>query len=259
MSNSDPVQKPIDRLLEIMATLRGPNGCPWDREQNHKSIQPELLEECYEVLEAIDSGDMAHLKEELGDLLLQVVFHSQMAREAGYFGFDDVATSISDKLVRRHPHVWGDVNAPDSAAVLKNWHEIKKTEKPDRSGTFSGITKGLPALVYATKVQKKAANAGFDWPDAKGPLEKIKEETAELEKDLANRDRAEEELGDLLFAVVNLSRHLKIDAEQAMRRAVEKFRARYENMEALAQGQGQSLAGMTPVEMDSFWAKAKSL
>lgn len=248
---------PIDRLREIMAALRAPNGCPWDREQTHASIKPQLLEECYEVLEAIDSGDPKHLREELGDVLLHVVFHAQLSSEAGEFTFDDVAAGISDKLVRRHPHVFGDVNAPDTKTVLTNWEAIKKQEKPERTGPFDGIPKALPALMRATEVSKKAAKVGFDWPDAAGAMAKVHEEIEELRVDAHNRERAAEELGDLLFAVVNLSRHLKLDAEQCLADATRKFQARYEKMVALLAEQGKQPETSTLAEMDAAWNEVK--
>lgn len=253
------MQVPIDRLREIMAALRAPNGCPWDREQTHASIKPQLLEECYEVLEAIDSGDAKHLKEELGDVLLHVVFHCQLAVEAGKFTFDDVATGISDKLVRRHPHVFGDVNAPDTKTVLANWDAIKKEEKPERKGPFDGIPKVLPALMRATEVSKKAAKVGFDWPDASGAMAKVLEEIEELKADAHNPERAADELGDLLFAAVNLSRHLKLDAELCLANATKKFQRRYEKMAAHLAAQGKNLEDCTLEEMDAVWNQVKHL
>lgn len=251
------MQTPIERLREIMAALRAPNGCPWDREQTHSSIKQQLLEECYEAMEAIDSGKADHLKEELGDVLLHVVFHCQLSAEDGQFTFDDVATGISDKLVRRHPHVFGDVNASDTATVLANWQEIKKKEKPERTGPFDGIPKVLPALMRATEVQKKAAHAGFDWPDTEGPIQKVHEELEELKADAHDKARAADELGDLLFSVVNLSRHLKLDAEQCLAGATKKFQTRYEKMTALLASQGKSLDQCTLAEMDVAWNAIK--
>lgn len=252
-----PEPTPIERLREIMAALRAPNGCPWDREQTHATIKPQLLEECYEVLEAIDSGDPRHLKEELGDVLLHVVFHAQLSSESGEFNFDDVATGISDKLVRRHPHVFGDVHAPDTATVLTNWNEIKKQEKPERTGPFDGIPKVLPALMRATEVSKKAARVGFDWPDANGAMQKVHEEIEELRVDAHDKDRAADELGDLLFAVVNLSRHLKLDAEQCLANATKKFQTRFEKMSAHLAAQGKKLEDCSLAEMDAVWNEIK--
>jgi tetrapyrrole methylase family protein / MazG family protein len=254
---SEP-QPPIMRLREIMAHLRSPEGCPWDREQTHATLKKELIEETYEVVEAIDANSPDHLEEELGDLLLQIVFHAQMADEAGHFNFDDVAAGISDKLVRRHPHVFGDAEAPDSDAVLKNWHKIKSEEKPERTGIFAGVTKSLPALMLAMAVQKKAAQVGFDWPDTDGPLGKVREETDELAADLKDRKKAEEELGDLLFAVVNLSRKLKLDAEQCLLGATRKFQQRFEQVEARIKVQGKKLEDCSLEEMDKVWNEIKA-
>ncbi len=251
------MQTPIERLREIMSALRAPNGCPWDREQTHASIKSQLLEESYEVIEAIDNGDSKNLKEELGDVLLHVVFHSQLSSEAGEFTFDDVATGISDKLVRRHPHVFGDVNAPDTKTVLTNWDAIKKQEKPERKGPFDGIPKALPALMRATEVSKKASKVGFDWPNADGAMAKVHEEIEELRVDAHNKERAAEELGDLLFAVVNLSRHLKLDAEQCLAAATNKFQKRYEKRTARLAEQGKTLEGSTLAEMDAAWNEIK--
>jgi tetrapyrrole methylase family protein / MazG family protein len=251
------MKTPIERLREIMATLRAPNGCPWDREQTHESIKSALLEEAYELIEAIDNRDMENMKEELGDVLLQVIFHSQLANETGKFNFDDVVTTISDKLVRRHPHVFGDVNAPDTATVLANWNEIKKKEKPERKGPFDGIPKALPALMRATEVSKKAAKVGFDWPNAEGALAKVREETDELAAETHDKTRAAEELGDLLFAVVNLSRHLKLDAEQCLYAATNKFQKRYEAMAAVLAERGKKLEDCTLAEMDAVWNEIK--
>lgn len=265
MEKADPNTPPIERLRAIMAKLRAPDGCPWDREQTHSSIKPQLIEECYEVLEAIDANAPQDLREELGDLLLQVVFHSQLASEAQQFTFDDVATTIADKLVRRHPHVFGDVKADTSDEVLVNWDAIKKQEKPERTGPFDGVPRAMPALMRAQEVQKKAAKTGFDWPDASGPLEKIKEEAAELEAEVARAEEGSlvgnelaEELGDLLFAVVNLARHQKVDAEQCLTYAVDKFTRRYERMVELLKEQGKETAGSSLEEMDAAWDRAKA-
>lgn len=265
METADPNTPPVERLRAIMARLRAPDGCPWDREQTHASIKPQLIEECYEVLEAIDADAPDDLCEELGDLLLQVVFHAQLAGETGRFDFDDVATAIADKLVRRHPHVFGDVRADSSDEVLKHWDAIKKQEKPERTGPFDGVPRALPALMRAQEVQKKAAKTGFDWPDARGPMEKIREETAELAVEMARAQDGSlvghelaEELGDLLFAVVNLARHQKLDAEQCLSTAVDKFMRRYGRMAELMAAAGQSPAKSTLAEMDAAWDRAKA-
>lgn len=265
MEKADPNTPPIERLRAIMVKLRAPDGCPWDREQTHASIKPQLIEECYEVLEAIDANAPDDLCEELGDLLLQVVFHSQLASEAKQFNFDDVATTIADKLVRRHPHVFGDVKADTSDEVLVNWDAIKKQEKPERKGPFDGVPRAMPALMRAQEVQKKAAKTGFDWPDARGPLEKIKEEAAELEAEVVRAEKGTlvgnelaEELGDLLFAVVNLARHQKVDAEQCLTYAVDKFTRRYARMAELLIAEGKEAASSSLEEMDAAWDRAKA-
>src|SRR5205814_1994939 len=199
--------KNIARLLQIMARLRAPGGCPWDREQTHQSIRHNLIEECYETVDTLDTGDMAEFKDELGDLLLQIVFHAQMASEAGTFDFDDVAKTIADKLIRRHPHVFGKVRADDSAAVLKQWEAIKKQEKNSHS-IYNEIPRSLPALIKADKIQRKAARVGFDWRKVNDVVAKVEEELRELKGAMASGSRRqfEEELGDLIFAAVNLAR-----------------------------------------------------
>jgi MazG family protein len=250
----------IDQLLEIMARLRGPGGCPWDQEQTHESIKPQLIEECYEVVEAIESGQPEHLREELGDLLLHVVFHAQMAQEKGEYTFDQVARGIVEKLIRRHPHVFGDQTAADSAEVLKNWHEIKKKEKPERMGALDGVPRGLPGLMRAQELQRKAARVGFDWPDIAGPMAKIQEETVELQKECGtNPDSAKikDELGDLLFAVVNVARHLKIDAEEALGGANAKFQNRFQAVEAEVKAQGKEMKDCALAELDAIWDRVK--
>ncbi|MDR1145585.1 MAG: nucleoside triphosphate pyrophosphohydrolase [Verrucomicrobiales bacterium] len=247
-------REPITRLKNIIARLRAPGGCPWDREQTHQSIKPQIIEECYEAVEAIDDADDALLKEELGDVLLHLVFHAQLAAERGAFTFDDVINGIADKLVFRHPHVFGENKLSDSGAVLRQWDELKKQEKPERTGALDGVAKSLPALLLAAEIQKKAAKVGFDWPDADGVLAKVREELGELERDLHDHQRAEEELGDLFFALVNLARFLKINPELAARAATQKFKRRFEWMEqhAAAPLKGQSLSAL-----DALWNQAK--
>lgn len=253
---------PVDQLRDVVAKLRGPGGCPWDREQTHATLRGGLLEEAYEVVAAIDAGDDANLREELGDLLLQVIFHSQLAVEEGRFGFDDVAREIAEKLVRRHPHVFGAESAETSAAVLVKWDEIKRTEKGKAAAADSqldGLPLGLPALLHAHKVQKKAAKIGFDWPDASPILAKVREEIAELEEAIAGGRSAqiEGELGDLLFTVVNLARHLHVESEVALSGSTEKFSSRFRAMEGLARERGLDLPGMTLEEMDVLWEEVK--
>jgi MazG family protein len=259
----DPSLPPLEQLREIVAKLRGPGGCPWDREQTHATLRGGLLEEAYEVVAAIDAGDDANLREELGDLLLQVIFHSQLATEEGRFGFDDVAREIADKLVRRHPHVFGAESAETSAAVLVKWDEIKRAEKGGAAATTSlldGLPAGLPALMHAHKVQKKASKIGFDWPDTPPILAKVREEIAELEEAIAGGSAAEVEgeLGDLLFSVVNLARHLHVEAEVALSGSTEKFSSRFRAMEGLARERGLELGKLTLEEMDVLWEEVKA-
>lgn len=256
----DPQLPPLDQLRQIMAMLRSPEGCPWDREQNHATLRGGLLEEAYEVVAAIDAADDENLREELGDLLLQVIFHSQLGAEEGRFTFDDVAQGIVDKLVRRHPHVFGDESAEHSGAVLKRWDEIKRAEKGNKAGSLLDcVSPGMPALLYAEKMQKKAAKVGFDWDAAAPVLAKVREEVAELEQAIASGERGavEAELGDLLFSVVNLARHLKVEAEVALRGATEKFARRFRAVEALALKRGLKLEGMSLAEMDVLWDEVK--
>ena len=259
----------IDRLHEIMTRLRDrQTGCPWDREQTLSSLKPCVLEEAYELLAAMDRPeDEANHIEELGDVLLQVMFQAVMAEEEGRFTFDDVANGVSDKLVRRHPHVFGDVDAKDSAAVLRNWERIKQQEhrKEARHSALDGVPAALPALIKAQRTQEKAARVGFDWKDAEGPLEKISEELEELKAEIAARksespvdsDRVKEELGDLLFSVCNLARHLKVDSESALEGTTAKFARRFRTVEAAAKSAGRDLKDMTLAEIDELWEAAK--
>lgn len=254
-----------------MATLRGENGCPWDREQNHASLRPCLVEEAYEVLEAIDLGDPAKLREELGDLLLQVVFHAQLAEEAGQFDYGDVVNGICEKLIRRHPHVFGEVRVEGVAGVLDNWQKIKALEKgekvrKDAQTLFKGVPRGLPSLQRAEAIQSRATKVGFDWPSIEGPIDKVREEMGELLEvwespadsgSSAGRDRLEEEYGDLLFALVNVGRFLNIQPEMALNRTVDKFIRRFGRMEELAGEQGLDLSEMELEAMDKFWEAAK--
>lgn len=250
----------MTKLLEVMAKLRSPEGCPWDQEQTHESLKPYLVEESYEVLEAIEAKDMYNLAEELGDLLLQVVFHVQVAQESGEFEFHDVLRGIIHKLIRRHPHVFGDVQVTSSSEVVKNWDQIKKEEKghEEQKKGFFDFPRGLPALMLATKTQKKVAKVGFDWPDLQGPLAKVYEELKELEEAVSEGKGIQEELGDTLFACVNLSRFLKLDAEESLRAAVRKFQARYMRMLELVSLDGKKLEDMSLETMDEYWEMAKS-
>lgn len=241
----------IQRLLAIMRQLRSPDGCKWDRVQTFETIAPYTIEEAYEVADAITRNDMADLKDELGDLLLQVVFHSRIAEEAGLFTFDDVAAAISDKMERRHPHIFGD--ATDGGHHL--WEQVKAAErraKGDR-GALGGVALGLPALQRAAKIQQRAARVGFDWPDAAGPRAKIDEELDEVDR-ADTADAREDEIGDLLFSTVNWARHLGIDAEAALRRATAKFERRFTAMEAIAPG----LATMGLDKQEALWLRVKA-
>ena len=257
----------IERLHDIMTRLRNPEtGCPWDRAQTLETLKPCVLEETYELLSAMDHPEeKGNHVEELGDVLLQVMFQCVMAEEKGTFTFDDVANAISDKLVRRHPHVFGDVVANDPGTVLKNWEQIKQQEhrRELRHSALDGVPATLPALLKAQRTQEKAARVGFDWKDAAGPLAKIREELGELEEavaaaaDTSLDPRVKDELGDLIFAVTNLARHLKADAESALANATGKFAARFRAVEAGAKEQGKNLKDMTLAEMDALWDAAK--
>ncbi len=251
----------ISDLLEIMRLLRTPEGCPWDREQTHESIRSNLLEETHEALEAIDRGDMPLLQEELGDVLLQVVFHAQMEQEKGSFTFDDVADGICKKLVVRHPHVFGDVTADDAGQVLKNWDAIKRETKGGKTQAdmLRAVPRALPALMRAGKVQNRARRVGFDWPDVSGAMQALDSETMELKQAVASGDTAamEEELGDLLFSAVNVSRFIDIDAEQALTGATDKFIRRFTVVEQLAAERGVDLASASLEDLDRLWDEAK--
>jgi len=250
----------LARLKAIMHRLRAPGGCPWDAEQTHESLVPHLIEESYETIDAIQRQDHVHLKEELGDLLLQVVFHSEIAEEGGRFTLEDVARGISDKLVRRHPHVFASSQVADSEGVLKQWDEIKRAEKGDAEQPYLyGVGKGLPGILRAAKLQKKAAKIGFDWPVETGVISKIHEELLELQSaiDAQDLDAVSEEMGDLLFSVVNLARFRKTDPEMLMASANAKFETRFTEMEALLKAKGISLEAATTDEMADAWDEVK--
>ncbi len=249
----------VAELQKIARRLRAPDGCPWDREQTHASLKPGLIEECYEVLEAIDSKDDSNLSEELGDLLLQVVMHSEMAAERGAFQFDAVVTGICEKLVRRHPHVFGDSSAADTGAVLRQWEEIKRAEKGDRKSVLDGVPRGLPALQRAEKVQKKAARVGFDWERVDGVLEKIDSEIAEVRDAMASKsaDDVRDEVGDLLFTVVSLARKLGLDCESTLNEATGKFVRRFQSMESEVVGSGKAVEDCPLEELDAAWEAVK--
>lgn len=260
MTVSDPARQ-LERLRAIMHRLRAPGGCPWDAEQTHTSLIPNLIEEAYETVDAIQRADDADMREELGDLLLQVVFHSELAQETGRFDLDEVARGISDKLVRRHPHVFGESDASDSDAVLRQWDAIKRGEKGDTAKPYlHGTGKGLPALLKAVKLQKKAAKVGFDWPDEAGVTDKLLEEVDELRAALSAGDEAAvaEEMGDVLFSLVNLARFRKLDPEVLMAAANAKFETRFAAVEQAMLERGSSLEAASLEEMEAAWVVAKS-
>jgi len=258
--------KPMERAVAIMALLRSPEGCPWDREQSFDTIKQHTLEETYEVFDAIERRSWDELKDELGDLLLQVLFYAQMASEAGYFDIEDVAKGLNAKLIRRHPHIFGDVQATDADAVLRNWEQIKRTEKGEAAEGVSllgDVSRAMPAMLEARKLGSRAARVGFDWPDERGLVEKLREEVAELEAEVAGvaggqetKDAVEDELGDLLFTAVQMARHSKVDPESALRRANAKFRARFTEMERVAGGAAE-LRAKSAEELEAMWGEAK--
>ena len=264
----------FEKLVAVQARLRAPNGCPWDREQTHQSLRTYLIEEAYEVLEALESGNDAKFAEEMGDLLLQIVFHSQIAREEGRFTVSEVIREIHNKMIRRHPHVFGTTRAKDSAEVLRNWEQIKAEERradgkkrdskssidvPKEASLLDGVSRALPATLEGFQLTRKASRIGFDWEDASGVFEKMREETEELKKALGSQDQAkiEEELGDLLFAAINLSRFLKVDPEIALKKANAKFARRFRAMEKLAQDSGREFKDLPREEMENYWEAAK--
>jgi ATP diphosphatase len=265
----DPRRAGIDRLIEVMARLRSPDGgCPWDLEQDFRTIAPYTVEEAYEVADAVERGDMAGLKDELGDLLFQVVYHARMAEEAGAFDVDAVAHGCADKMIRRHPHVFGSASVASAGQQTERWEDAKARERSEKAaaegrppGALDGIAAGLPALLRALKLQKRAARVGFDWTEARDILDKIAEETAELNAELAvpdpDRDRLEDELGDLLFALVNLGRRLEVDPESALRRTNAKFERRFRQMEAWLTAQGRRPEDLRLAELEALWQRAK--
>ena len=256
----------VEQLLEIMARLRDPQGgCPWDRKQTYATIVPYTLEEAYEVADSIQRGDMGELRDELGDLLFQIVFYSQIAREEGHFDFNEVARGICDKMIRRHPHVFADAQYRDDRQLRQAWEQQKAEERAQRSDTeapsqMAGVARALPALIRAEKLQKRAARVGFDWPEAQGAMDKIHEELVEVQAEMEEDDRTglQDELGDLLFAMVNLVRLLGMDAEQTLSRANEKFERRFRAMEKSLQGAGhQDLNQLSLEELDEAWEAVK--
>lgn len=251
----------FDDLVEIVKILRAPGGCPWDMEQTHKSIRSDVIEETYEVIEAIDNEDTELLKEELGDLMLQVVMHSQMETEQSNFNINDVCDGICKKLIIRHPHVFGDVNVNSTADVLKNWDDIKMKTKSQKTQTqaMQSVSKSLPSLMRSTKIQKKAAKVGFDWENVDGAVDKLFEEFEELKEAIANNDKANqyEELGDVLFSAVNVARFLDIDSERALYDACDKFTDRFSKVEKLATERGIDMKTASLSELDSLWDEVK--
>ncbi len=252
---------PLDPLVNVMARLRGGGGCPWDREQDHLTLRRYLLEEAYEAIEAMDRQDVYNICEELGDLLLQIVFHARIASEGGHFDINDVVEAVTEKMIRRHPHVFGGVKAENSVEVLANWAAIKEREKPGgKKGLADSIPVYLPSLMKAQKVQRRAAGAGFDWPDYRGALDKVYEELEELKEAIKNSGpQVENEAGDILFAVVNLARLLKIDAEVALNKATNKFIDRFRYVEQKAARAGKKLDGCSLEEMDDWWEEIKKV
>ena len=262
MSPADAAGTAMRRLLDVMAALRDPaGGCPWDREQTFSTIAPYTIEEAYEVADAIARGDLNGLQDELGDLLLQVVYHARLAEEAGRFGFAEVAIAIADKMVRRHPHVFGDAAERDAATQTAAWEAqktVERTRKAER-GTLAGIATALPALTRAGKLTARAARVGFDWPDAAAVLDKLSEETAELRAELAGADpeRLADEVGDMLFVLANLARKLDLDPEACLRRANAKFARRFGVVEDRLAAQGKAPAEASLAEMENLWQTAK--
>jgi tetrapyrrole methylase family protein / MazG family protein len=247
-------------MMQLTRRLRAPGGCPWDREQTHESLKPHLLEETYEVLDALDSGDSTSLAEELGDLLFQITIHSQVAAEEGTFTIEDVIGNVVTKLTGRHPHVFGDVELESAQDVRNAWESFKQREKPKRQSIFEGIPRGLPALPQSNLMQKRAASVGFDWPNALQVLDKVAEEIGELRAEIESGSAKavqREEFGDILFALVSAARHLKIDPEESLRLANAKFASRFTHVEGAVKAQGRQLRDLSPAELDGLWNAAK--
>src|SRR5262245_51677146 len=271
MADASTCQR-FEKLVEIMTTLRSPNGCPWDKEQDFNTLKPMLVEETYEVLEAIDNKDFDGLAEELGDLMLHIAFHAQLGKEAGEFDINTVIDKICEKLVRRHPHVFGTDTAGSAEEVIKNWEAIKAQEKasklksrtPEQRSLLEGIPSKLPAIHEAHQISSRAARVGFDWPGVDGIFDKLQEEVGELKDvissggDETRQDRLEDEIGDMLFVIVNIARYLKIDSESALKRANRKFKTRFRYMENELARQGKNLEQTSLEEMEALWQKAKS-
>jgi len=263
MSNQPTAGEKFQQLVELMARLRAPGGCPWDREQTYDSIKPYTLEETYEVLDAIDRRDWKDLAEELGDYLLQAVFYAQMAREQEHFAIEDALDAINSKLIRRHPHVFGEESAENAGDVKRIWGEVKAAEKKDKGrgaeSMLAGVPRALPALVEAQQIASRAAGVGFDWENPEQVIEKLHEELAEFDQARRNasQDELEDEMGDLLFVLVNLARFVKVDPEQALRRTNAKFRRRFAHIERRLAEQGRTFENSTIEEMEALWQEAK--
>jgi tetrapyrrole methylase family protein / MazG family protein len=251
---ADDIER-LAALIEVVRRLRSPQGCPWDREQTPASLRSTLLEEAYEVLEAIDEGSMPKLREELGDVLLQVLMQAEIAGEAGEFSLGDVADAVREKLVRRHPHVFGDVKVSGADEVVRNWEALKAAEY-GRESALDGVQRSLPALQWAWSLQRRAANVGFDWPDVDGALEKVEEELGEL-REAPTVEAREAEFGDLLFTLVNVARKLGLNPEDALRGSAGRFQARFRQMEQAARAQGKALKDLPIDELDRYWEAAK--
>src|SRR5262245_35923543 len=259
MPSPDAGQRFVE-LLSVMARLRGEGGCPWDREQTRESLRPFLIEEAYEVLEALDSDDAARVREELGDLLFQVVFHAEIARERDEFDMAALLAALIEKMVRRHPHVFGDRTIGTASEALRQWEAIKQAEGATRRSALHGIPRSLPGLLRAQRIQHRASRVGFDWPDPVAALDKVREEVAELASALPGGDDAaiQAETGDLLFAAVNVARLAQVDPEAALQGAVERFSTRFQHMESAAEEGGRELRSLTLDEMERLWMEAKS-
>lgn len=258
---SNRFEEEFKALVDVVAALRGPSGCPWDREQDHASLRKYLIEESYEAIDAIDHGSPDKVEEELGDVLLQVLLHAQIAQEQGQYDIAGVCEKIRKKLIRRHPHVFGDVEVSGVDDVLHNWEQIKSGEpgREEITSAIGGVPRSLPALMRATEISKRAARTGFEWPDMNGVLDKLREETAELEHALGSgeSDKIKHEIGDLLFTVVNIARWAKVDAEESLREMLNRFQTRFSAIEEHASSSGRSIGELTIDEMDEIWNKAK--
>jgi tetrapyrrole methylase family protein/MazG family protein len=255
MPEQDDLGK-FDAFVELIARLRAPDGCPWDREQTHQSLRENLLSETYEVLEALDAGDAAALREELGDLLLQIVLHAQIAKDDNEFEISDVVRGIATKIISRHPHIFGDTTADTAAQVMANWEKLKQKEKPHRESVLEGVPKAMPALAYAYEISRRAVRVGFEWPDLEGVIDKLAEEVREI-AEAPTREEKEQEYGDLLFTLVNVARWEDIDAEAALRSASEKFYKRFAHMESMCRKRGLDFQGLSFEEKDRLWEEAK--